>query len=292
MITVANDSALFTGCWRSIGLRSATVEWEFSAPVMPAGSLAMRLRSALGPALAATGARAGTLVSIPGDVRPPALWFRGWDCPVRPVRRLIAGLRCVGAVGDDWPALHQALRRVRLPAAHGGRLVDTVRCSVVWHDGGGGEAFGPPLLDGVELALAGGSCLVETLSPLHLTAGGRIVTGPPPLPVLVRSAGERVRQLALHWGAGADALPTAVGQAYREGQAGRLAWAEMAGSVATSRRSSSTGQEQVIRGVRGVFAYDAVSPLAMTVLALGAEVSVGKDTAFGCGQLRISVAAS
>lgn len=286
-IAITDEYAVLGACWRSIGLRSATVEWELSRAALLTGSLAMRLRSALGPALAGGGARSGTLASIPGDQRPAALWFRGWDCPPRPVRRLRAELRCVGAVEADWPALWCALSRMRLPAAEGG-LADTVDCSVTWR--GGGQALGPPHLDGGVPVPRAGPCLVEALSPLHLTAGGRMVTGPPRLPVLVRSAGERLRQLVSHWGAGAEALPAVVGRAFRESQAGQLAWAELGRPVEVTRRSSSTGQLQVIRGIRGVFAYEGASWLALAVLALGAEVGVGKEVAFGCGELCVSVA--
>jgi hypothetical protein len=285
----ADHLCLLDACWRSIGLRSATVELEFSRPVLPIGSLASQLRSALGPALATGGVRSGTLRSIPGGGRPAALWFRGWDCPPRPVRRLRAELRCVGAVAGDWPALRQALARLRLPSA-GGALVDAADCSVTWWNGLDGEVFGQALPARMPTQAAGAACLVEALSPLHLTAAGRMVTGPAPLPVLVRSAGERLRQLARDWGEGAEMLPTTIGRAHRESGAARLAWAEMIRAEAIGRRSSSTGQWQTIRGVMGTFAYEGAGPLALAILALGAEVGVGKEVAFGCGNVRFSVA--
>jgi CRISPR/Cas system endoribonuclease Cas6 (RAMP superfamily) len=197
----------------------------------------------------------------------------------------------VGAVAADWPALRGALARLRLPpVADRGPLADTVRCSVGWHGGVAGAGFGPSLVADGALDLAGGDCLVEALTPLHLTTTGRMVNGPPPLEVLVRSAGERLRQLCLHWGEGGEALPTVIARAYRESSAARLAWAEMGRAVSVSRRSASTGQTQVIRGILGTFAYEEVSPLALAVLTLGAEAGVGKDTAFGCGQIRVSIA--
>ncbi len=287
---VAEDLALLAGCWRSIGLRGAAVEWELARPARLTGSLATRLRSALGPALAATGVRPATLQSIPGDSRPPALWFLGWDCPPRPVLRLRADLRCVGAVAADWPELARALSRMRLPVVGDtAALAETRRCSVTWH---GGESvapgeFGPPLVADPDLNVAGGACLVEAVTPLQLRANGQDVTGPPPLEVLVRSAGERLRQLCLHWGLGDPKVTSVVGRAYWEAREARLAWARAEAPSGFARQSSRTGQRQVIRGVRGVFAYEAVTPLAMTVLALGAEVGAGKDTAFGCGQLRV-----
>jgi hypothetical protein len=287
----AEDVALLAACWRSIGLRSATVEWELDRPARLTDSLAMRLRSALGPALAAGGARSGTLTSIPGDGRPPALWFRGWDCPDRSVRRVRAGLRCVGAVEADWPALRRALARLRLPADGDGCLADAVACSVTWPGGevnGGG--FGPPVSAAGAFAVSGGACLVEALSPLHLTATQQMVSGPPDLPVLVRSAGERLHQVCLHWGESGQALPSIVGRAYRESLEGRLAWAEVTGFARVARQSASTGKRQVVRGVRGVFAYEDVGPLALKVLALGSELGVGRDVAFGCGLVRLSVA--
>ncbi len=288
---VVEDLALLTASWRSIGLRGATVEWELGRPARLTGSLASRLRSALGPALAGAGARAATLQSIPGDSAPPALWFLGWDCPPRPVLRLSAELRCVGAVAADWPELARALARVRLPAAGDlDALADARRCSVTWHGQGQRTAargeFGPPLVAEPDLDIAGGACLVEALAPLQLRAAGRDVTGPPPLDVLVRSAGERLRQLASQWGAEPPALRSVVGRAVLEAREARLSWARAA-SDGFERRSSRTGQRQVVRGVRGVFAYEGVTPLAMTVLALGAEVGAGKDTSFGCGWYRV-----
>jgi hypothetical protein len=288
--SIAPDLALLSACWRSIGLRGASVEWELDQPVRLTGSLATRLRSALGPALAAGGARSGTLANIPGDGPPPALWFRGWDCPARPVRRVRAELRCVAAVAPDWPALRRALSRLRLPPAGGhGPLAATVRCSVSWHGGATGDEFGAPLFDADALEISGGACLVETISPLQLVAQGRMVSGPPPFDVLVRSAGERLRQLCLHWAEGAEALPTLIGLAHRESRESRLAWAEMGRPVEVVRRSS-TGRTQLIRGIRGTFAYENASPLAMTLLVLGSEAGIGKGSAFGCGQLRVLAA--
>jgi CRISPR/Cas system endoribonuclease Cas6 (RAMP superfamily) len=34
-------------------------------------------------------------------------------------------------------------------------------------------------------------------------------------------------------------------------------------------------------------AYEGLSPLALALLALGMELGVGKDTAFGCGAIRL-----
>jgi hypothetical protein len=287
---VGEDLALLSACWRSIGLRGAVVEWELDRPARMQGSLAMRLRSALGPALEAAGVRPSTLRSIPGDSRPPASWFLGWDCPPVPVRTVRAGLRCVGSAAADWPELRAALCRLRLPAAgQPGVLAHTVGCRISWDGEGVTEAgaFGPPMVEEPALDLDGGACLVEAVTPLHLRIRGREITGPPPFEVLVRSAGERMRQLCLHWGSGAESLPPVIGRAYWEAAEARFAWARTAGQVEVKRRSSSTGQVQVVRGMVGVFAYEEVSPLAMAVLALGSELGVGKDTAFGCGQVAV-----
>jgi hypothetical protein len=199
-----------------------------------------------------------------------------------------ADLYCVGAVEAEWPALRTALGRIRLPGERGS-LVSTLGCRVRWNGRADDEeAFGPALPPGI--MAHGDACLVEALSPLHLTAGGRMVTGPPPFDVLVRSAGERLRQLCRHWAEGADTLPPVVGRAVREARYARLAWTRPAASVAIVRQSSSTGREQVVRGMRGAFAYEDAGPLAVAVLALGAEVGIGKDTAMGCGTVRVSVA--
>jgi hypothetical protein len=283
------DLALLAVAWRSIGLRAADVEWRLAAPALLSGTLASRLRGALGPALAAAGARQLTLLSIPGDSGVPPVWFLGWECPAGPVTRMRAGLRCVGAIEPDWPELAAALARMRLPSAsRPGALVDAIECAVTWHGSTGGAAsdFGLPMIADPHLAAPADACVVEAVTPLQLRADGKIHR-PPPLDVLVRSAGDRFRKLCEHWGSGGGRLPTVVGQAVREAREAHLSWARGGRAQDIARRSSRSGQLQLLGGVQGVFAYEDVSPLAMAVLAMGAELGVGKGTAFGCGQLRI-----
>lgn len=284
----SEDLAVLAACWRSLGLRAAVVEWELDRPALLRPPLASRLRSALGPALAAAGVRSATLDSIPGE-GPPALWFLGWDCPPQPQTRLRAEIRCVGAVASDWTEQARAMSMMRFPgAAASGALVRTVHCEVTWQGGAhaAGAGFGPPLVEDPELQMSGGACLVEAVTPLQLTDGSQPVTGPPPFPVLVRSAGDRFRRLCVRWGSGAEALPPVVGRAYWEAAAARFAWGR-AGRSGAERRSGRSGLVQRMAGLRGVFSYERVTPLAMAVLTLGAELGVGKGTAFGCGQLRV-----
>jgi hypothetical protein len=284
------DLALLGTCWRSIGLRSAVVEWQLDRPALLDGPLASRMRSALGPALAACGARSEMLLSIPGADRPSALWFLGWDGPPRPVLRLRAELRCVGVVAGDWARLEAALARIAFPPSHRpGPLARAERCSVTWSGAPDtcSPHSGPPPVDDPALTLPGGACVVEAVTPLQLRFRGIGVDEPPPLAILVRSAGERLRQLCLHWGAEAECLPPVVARAYREAIKARLSWARAGREPRVVRRSSSTGQRQVLEGVRGVFAYEGVTPVAMAFLALAQWLGVGKGIPFGCGQIRV-----
>src|SRR5258708_31659543 len=142
----AEDLATLATAWRSLGLRAADVEWELAAPARIGGTLASQLRSALGPALAAAGVRWPTLHSIPGDSRPPALWFHGWERPSDPVTLVRAEMRCVGAVEPEWPELEHALARLRLPAAGARPLFDALPCPAAWPrpPGAGGAGPGGP----------------------------------------------------------------------------------------------------------------------------------------------------
>jgi hypothetical protein len=120
--------------------------------------------------------RPQTVASIPGDNRPTAFWFLGWEGPPDADVRLRAEIRCVGAVAADWPDLARAFSRLRLPSADGGRaLVTAVGCTVSWQ--GSAEAatgeFGPPLVESSALDLAGAHTLVlehplRTLDAIHL----------------------------------------------------------------------------------------------------------------------------
>jgi hypothetical protein len=79
------------------------------------------------------------------------------------------------------------------------RLSGAVGSSVFWQGGeAGADRFGPPMVDDSALDKDGGACLVEAVTPLHLRTGGREIAWPPPLGLLVRQAGERMRQLCLH----------------------------------------------------------------------------------------------
>lgn len=284
---LAQDMAALAVGWRSIGLRAAEIEWQLPRPVRLFPPLASKLRSALGPALVKAGVSQWTLRSIPGDDRAPGLWFTGWDCAPHPSMRVRAGLRCVEATAREWPAVVGALARLELPAD--GRLVRVHRCSITWlglEEGGDGGAFGPPLIQEPALSMRGGGVLVEAVTPLQLKEGGTAVCDAPPFHVLVRSAGERLRQLCQEWGDVVQGLLHANGTAAREARDARLVWAR-ADRTPQVRRLTSGRHRQPIGGVRGTFAYDGVTPLAMAVLALGAQVGIGKGVAFGCGQIRL-----
>lgn len=278
--------AALAASWRSIGLRAAELEWELPRPVHLHPPLASMLRSALGPALARAGVSPCTLRSIPGSTRTPGLWFTGWHVPAYPTLRLRAGLRCVGAAATDWHAIERALSQLELPSAGG--LCRVLGCSVRWQraNGGGGEGFGPPLVDDPVLLMKGGGVRVEAVTPVQLRERGRELHGAPPLHVLVRSAGERLRQLCQDWSTVTGGLTTTIGHGVREARSARLEWARAERAPALFRTTSG-GHPQHIGGVLGTFAYESATPLAVTILAMGAELGIGKDIAFGCGQVRL-----
>ncbi|HLH71461.1 MAG TPA: CRISPR system precrRNA processing endoribonuclease RAMP protein Cas6 [Candidatus Dormibacteraeota bacterium] len=270
-------------CWRSLGVRRLALEWELGGPTRLRPGLAGELRSALGPALRLMGAHEA-FAAVHGAEGVPAFWFVGWDCPEGPVTTVRAEARCLGALARAWPELAAALGRLRLTAVGGG-LVGTRHLRLRWLPEGREDlGFGPAVPE-PELGQRGGACLVEAMAPLCVRSRGRILREPPPPEVLVRSAGERLRQLCERWGEEGD-LPAVVGRAVREARHARFSWARLhvAGG---NRRSSRTDQEQRLVGVRGVMAYEGMSPLAMDLLILGAELGVGKDTAFGCGTIRV-----
>jgi hypothetical protein len=271
------------GCWRSLGVRRLALEWELSGPTRLRPGLAGELRSALGPALRRMGA-AEAFWAVHGARGVPAFWFLGWDCPRGPVSRVRAEAVCLGTLAGSWPELAGALGRLCLSAVGGG-LVSCRRLRLRWLPGAtGGRGFGPPLPE-PELELPGGACLVEAVTPLCVRSQGHVHREPPPPEVLVRSAGERLRQLGERWGR-AEGLAAVVGRAVREASRARISWARTWVEPG-HRRSSRTGQVQELVGLRGVMAYEGLSPLALALLRLGVELGVGKDTAFGCGAIRL-----
>jgi len=281
--TLEEAIEVLRGCWRSLGVRRLALEWELSGPTRLGAGLAGELRSALGPALRRMGAEA-VFRAVHGGEGVAAFWFVGWDAPRGPVSRVRAEAVCLGALERSWPELAGALGRLYLSAVGGG-LVGSRRLRLCWLPEGREEAGFGPALPEPELELAGGACLVEALSPLCVRHRGRVLREPPPAEVLVRSAGERLRQLCQRWGR-AEGLSAVVGRAVQEAGRARLSWAATRVEGAR-RRSSRTGQEQELGGLRGVMAYEGLSPLALALLRLGAELGVGKDTAFGCGAVRL-----
>ncbi len=270
-------------CWRSLGVRRLALEWELSGPTRLRPGLAGELRSALGPALRLMGA-AEAFRAVHGARGVPAFWFLGWDCPPGPVTVVRAEAICLGTLAGTWPELAAALGRLRLTAVGGG-LVSCRRLRLRWLPGAkGGRGFGPPLPE-PELELPGGACLVEAVTPLCVRSQGHVHREPPPPEVLVRSAGERLRQLGERWGEVGE-LPAVVGRAVQEASWARVSWARTR-VESGHRRSSRTGQVQELVGLRGVVAYEGMSSLAMALLTLGAELGVGKDIAFGCGGIRL-----
>jgi hypothetical protein len=270
-------------CWRSLGVRRLALEWELSGPTRLRPGLAGELRSALGPALRLMGAETA-FRAVHGSEGVAAFWFWGWECPAGPVTTVRAEAACLRALAGAWPELAAALGRLRLTAVGGG-LVGTRYLRLRWLPSGRESlGFGPGVSE-PELDLPGGTCLVEAVSPLCVRSQGRVLREPPPAAVLVRSAGERLRQLCERWGEVGD-LAAVVGRGVQEAHQARLSWAQLQVGGAR-RRSSRSGQMQELVGLQGVMAYEGVSPLALALLRLGVEVGVGKDTAFGCGTIRL-----
>jgi hypothetical protein len=280
-------SAILTRAWLSLGLRAVTVGWDLEGPARLREPLVAGLRGWFGPALVATGDQAAFHMVYSGS-GPPPLWFTGWGAPSQPVDRVEAELRCVGALGPSWPVLEAALALMRFPGA-GGSTVGARSLALRWHGASSPRpvGYGPALFQQPQLPVASADCLVEAVTPLQLVTSGTVVAGPPPLDLLVRSAGERLRQLCAEWGDAAE-VSAVVGQAVREARFAALDWATTA-MVRTERRSARTGGVQWLSGVVGELAYSAVPPSALALLAIGSELGVGKDTAFGCGVIRLSI---
>lgn len=268
--------------WASLGLRGGELEWQLEAEADLRSPLAARLRSALGPALSEVDP---TLFEMVYATAPPPFWFRGWDVSLGPTSRVRAGLRCLAVVAPHWEALATALSRMRFPAAGGG-TVATERVKVRWL-GERGTGFGPLLAPEPELPLAAADCLVVADTPLQLVERGRVLFDVPSPALLVRSAGERLRQLSARWGA-AEGVAGAVGSAVLECRVAALDWART--TVAHQRRlSSRSGGEQWIGGVRGEFAYTSMPASGLSLLALATELGIGKDVSMGCGVIRLLI---
>jgi hypothetical protein len=80
------------------------------------------------------------------------------------------------------------------------------------------------------------------------------------------------------------ALPERVGRGLVGSRRLRLCWLPEGRGEAGFGPALPEPELELV-GLRGVMAYEGLSPLAL--LRLGAELGVGKDTAFGCGAVRL-----
>lgn len=239
------------------------VDLVATSAVTPGTPLAATLRGALGaavhddPALKPFGW---------ADDGQPSLWFRGWHGPALAAGdRLTASLVVLAPVVPFMERLTAALDRLEI-------LGVALRLVAV-----------TPVAD-TEAPMPGTAVEVEARSPVALRAGGIFLTGAPPLAVLVRSAGERLRQLDVRWGAADAALPTAVGVAVR--QSDQVDADVVAVRTEHALRVGRRARHRV-GGVVGRWRYPAASPAVNVLLAAAARLGVGKGVAFGCGWISV-----
>lgn len=262
-----------------LGVRRARVQWLVTDPVRLASPAANVLRGALGAALHEAGAVEAFQLAWrrPG---PPALWFQGWHGSVLAAgQHLEADLVLLDRCAGGWPSLLAAFGSLAL----GGGRVRLQR--ICWDTGAAGLEW--PTASPLPLPVFDeqGAVVVEACTPLQLGAGGRRVTQAPPLAVLTRSAGERLRQLHGRW-AGTDRdIPGAVGTLVRSSDAEPV---ELVPTrvIRAARTGGASPQTQPIAGVMGAWRY-ARCGAAAVLLTVAERIGVGKGTAFGCGTVRL-----
>lgn len=250
-------------------------------PVLLATPRAAALRGAVGSIAHAIGSAELLDLAWTGE-GPPALWFSGWhEVRAKAGERVEAGLTVLETCRACWSDLLPALTGL---AVGRGRLR---LLGIDW--AGAGESFAWPAEGPADFPASShgrDGVVVEARSPLQLRAGGQPVRSSPPLRVLVRSAGERLRQLHARWGTASLDVAGAVGALVRTAPevVGEPVGAERV--VRAGRRAGGGEQDQPIVGVVGAWRYPPAGPAA-TLLAVGAHLGVGKGTAFGCGQFEL-----
>lgn len=125
---------------------------------------------------------------------------------------------------------------------------------------------------------------VEFVAPTELVHEKRTV-GEPEMHHLVRRAADRAEALAWAHGGGSLGVDrAALAERARSVRrtAGELRW------VRAERRSARTGQVQFLSGVVGWAEYEGDLAEAWPYLRLAERIHVGKDVAFGKGQIRLT----
>lgn len=275
--------------WASLGVRRAELEVLVEEAVAVPPPSASAWRGALGRAAHEAGVSEVAALVVP-DARPPGLWFEGWDpLEADPGTSVTLRLHVVGAGRARWPRVLELVDGLRVKSGHirlkrVGWLTDNGRVE--------GEAFGPPVAPSLPQVGMPSVVHVVTEAPLQLTRRGRREDGIPAWDLLVRSAGERLRQVTEAWGEGELSpefsleLASAVGGAVRAAVGART----RAGTCTLVEGSRRTGREQghqLFRGVTGVWSYEGVEPSGVHLLLAATELGLGKGVAFGCGRIRL-----
>lgn len=258
--------------------RVARLRFRARDPVRVTRPAASAWRGALGASLLRRCSERALPLAWEGE-GPPALWFRAWQgFDAKPGEASEVELVVLGSAMSQWDCLLLALGELVL---NGGRLtleqvswVETPPVRPVAGSGGGAD-----LVTAAE---------VVALSPLQLRHRGRAVSGLPPLELLVRSAGERLRQLDERWGHADLALPSVVGTAVRAcGDALRPSGTST--SAGAARRSGHSGDRHVVSGTLGSWLYVQPPPEALPWLHAGAVLGIGKGVALGAGRYELQV---
>lgn len=255
--------------------RVATLRFRARAAVRVPRPAASAWRGALGAQLQRQGIH-DALALAWSDTGPPALWFRAWQgLDMERGEALSVELVVLEPARARWDALLLAFDGLPL----GPSRLDLE--DVAW------------LRVGLEPHLSDALHAVEVvaLSPLQLRSRGDLVAGPPPMDVLVRSAGDRVRALDERWGGADPALPSEVGAAVRSARS-VLDAAGPSVQGAAPRRSGRSGERHVVSGVLGTWLYPAVPSSLLPWLQAGAELGVGKGVALGAGRYRLRIGAA
>ena len=130
--------------------------------------------------------------------------------------------------------------------------------------------------------------ILSLLEGLRVGRGSIRVAGIPAWDLLVRSAGERLRQVTETWGVLPPGLPTQIGQAV---QAARAAWT-VGGIFELQEATRVAGRSRGVQWIRGVtgWSYEGVAASGLPLLPAATELGLGKGVAFGCGRIHLEVA--
>jgi hypothetical protein len=281
---VSSDPA--SAAWESLGLRHAQITVKIEDPIKLGVPTAAYLRGALGRAAVEGGHTAVEALVVPA-AGPPGIWFEGWPAmEASSGTSLALRLHLVGSAGPAWPGILSLLEGLRV----GRGRIRVAGVSWLTEDGAvESGSLGPEVAAALPVPGTASAVHVVAEAPLQLTRHDVRVAGIPAWDLLVRSAGERLRQVTEAWGVLPPGLPTQIGQAVQAARAARTVGGTFELQEATRVTGRSRGV-QWIWGVTGRWSYEGVEASGLPLLLAATELGLGKGVAFGCGRIHLELA--